>query len=112
MFNKRSECYLIDKVSVELPDEDRCGDLLSDIISHSSHNDDIINIATFFRERLIILIEAVLFDKFESLALLAVYEKVVASPVEGLQSDLRGHTSKNSLADYTDSIAKDIGLLH
>ena len=111
----KSDYYLIDKVSVEFSDEDGGGDLLSDEISHSSHYDDIINLGIFLREYFLIIIminDPVLFDKFESLALLAVNEKVVASTVERLKTDLRGHTSKDALADYSDPIAKDIGLLH
>jgi hypothetical protein len=115
VFNNNA-CYLIDKVSVEFPDEDGGGDLLPDEVSYSSHYNGIINIATFFRERLIFIFKMiegpVLFDKLESLALLAVNKKVVASTVEGLQSDLRGNTSKDALTDYTDSIAKDIGFFH
>ena len=79
----KSAYYLIDKVSVEFSDEDGGGDLLSDEVSHSSHYDSIINIVTFFREYfVIIMIETnVLFYKFESFALLAVNEKVVASTI-------------------------------
>ena len=112
---KKSEYYLIDKVSVEFPDEDGGGDFLSDEVSHSSHDDDIINPGIVFREYfiIIVLIEApILFDKLESFALLAVYEKVIASTIERLETDLRGHTSKDALADYSNPIAKDIGLLH
>ena len=104
----KSEYYLIDKVSVEFPDEDGGGDLLRYEVSHSSHDNDIINPGIVFREYfiIIIMIEApVLFDKFESFALLAVYEQVISSPVERLETDLRGHTSKDALADYSDPIA-------
>lgn len=104
----KSEYYLIDKVSVEFPDEDGGGDLLRDEVSHSSHDNDIINPGIVFREYfiIIIMIEApVLFDKFESFALLAVYEQVISSTVERLETDLRGHTSKDALADYSDPIA-------
>ena len=105
----KSDYYLIDKVSVEFPDEDGGGDLLSDEVPHSSHDDDIINPGIVFREYsliIIVMIEApVLFDKFESLALLAVNEKVIASTIERLETDLRGNTSKDALADYSDPIA-------
>ena len=52
----KSEYYLIDKVSVEFSYEDGGGDLLRDEVSHSSHYDDIIEIAVFFRENFIIIV--------------------------------------------------------
>lgn len=48
--------YLVDKVSVEFSYEDGGGDLLRDEVSHSSHYDDIIEIAVFFRENFIIIV--------------------------------------------------------
>jgi hypothetical protein len=53
---KKIAYYLVDKVSVEFPDEDRGGDLLRDEVSHSSHDDDIIDLAIVFRDHVIIII--------------------------------------------------------
>ena len=48
--------YLVDKVYVEFSYEDGGGDLLRDEVSHSSHYDDIIDLAIVFREHFIIII--------------------------------------------------------
>ena len=55
MFKKRA-FYLVDKVSVEFPDENGGVDLLRDEVSHSSHYDNIIDLAIVFRKNFIIII--------------------------------------------------------